>query len=363
MMQIDIERARRTEDEWSRIEASYRISPYFAPANLEDERSSFLASWQEGRRYEPTFRYAPPPDFPVRDIQNFLSLLTPLDSWLDGRYYWKATSALHEIWAVNEHDPAHITGFTCMEYGIPTQKLLSAAREILERMIPDSPAKHEQFLSATEACRQVQNELDRRRLDDWEAIVYEPMVAKMSVNRLDRQVRIRKGAAFLQSEVDRLKIHEVGVHVMRAEHGKRQHLRIFENSFPGYLATEEGLALYFEQQAGVLEEKTLKRYAGRVLGAWLALSHSFFEVFDVLAKYLEPNVVFDITVRAKRGFEDTSEYGAHTKDIVYLQGFLEVNRYLADNPTDLPYLMAGKIGIQDLDIAKKLSASGNLHLP
>lgn len=112
--------------------------------------------------------------------------------------------------------------------------------------------------------------------------------------------------------------------------------------------------VYSEANAGLLETNTLRKYAGRVMAADLALKYPFSDVFERLAPDLGPQTAFDITVRAKRGFTDTSQPGAHTKDIVYLQGFLAVQSHLQQYPEDYTLLFSGKFGLRHLPLVRAL---------
>lgn len=71
-------------------------------------------------------------------------------------------------------------------------------------------------------------------------------------------------------------------------------------------------------------------------------------------------MAFDIATRVKRGFVDTAQPGAHTKDMVYLQGYLAVKAHLAENPDDLPLLMLGKFALQHLPLVREWLAQGLL---
>ena len=186
------------------------------------------------------------------------------------------------------------------------------------------------------------------------------MNARVSVNRLDRQVRVRRGAQFCQSDLQRLLVHEIGVHVVRFENGRLQPIRLFSSTFPRYMAAEEGLAVYSELKSGLLQDSTFRVYAGRVLAAYLSMSLPFYQVFSQLAELFDPGESFEICARAKRGMIDTSLFGAHTKDIVYLAGFTEVSEHLQRNPNHYNLLFSGKFGLQHLDLVLEMQQSGEL---
>lgn len=358
-------RLQELEAKWEKIEYSYRLSPYNAPLNRKEERERVMKAYTDGQAYNPQFTYTSPPEFPIREIRAFIRELQPENHPIEQLYEEKARNALLEIKAVKTHSPAVITGRTCLEYGLPNLSLLNEAHIILERVTESeeptatSPAP----ISAEKAASQMQAILERAEMQGWKALAYAPMNADASVNRLDKELRLRQGAEFPPNTLQRLLMHEIGIHVLRYANGGSQKIQLFKTGFPGYLATEEGLAVYWEEKTGLIETKTLRKYAGRVVAAHLALSNSFWDVFNTLAPLLGADMAFSITVRAKRGFTDTSQPGAHIKDIVYLRGYLQVKDYLQENSEDQALLFTGKIGLQHIPLVKSLIAKGLAHLP
>lgn len=356
---FDTARLQQIEKIWEAIEASYRLAPYNAPLNRVEEYQKILNAYHDGQLYNPQFVYKSPPTYPVEQIRDFLAGLRPNHFPFEMIYYEKAQSELFAIQCIQTHDPGIITGTSCLAYGLPDHTLLDEARNILKERVTDISEQVQEF-SAEAAAEWIGSVLREVGIQEWQAVVLEPMNARISVNRLDKQVKIRKGSTFSQSDLRRLIIHEIGVHLLRYENGTEQSIYLFRNSFPGYLETEEGLAVYSEAESGLLETETLRKYAGRVIAANLALNHSFGQVFQALASYLGTETAFDITVRSKRGFMDTMQPGAHTKDIVYLKGFLSVRAHLLQHPDDYPLLFIGKFGLQHLPLVRSLLETGTI---
>lgn len=359
---IDLERLQFLELEWDNIEQSYRLSPYNAPRNREEEYHKVLTAYGAGEIYNPQFEYQEPPEYPVARIREFMTRLAPDQSLLESLYYEKASCELLAIRCVQTHSPDIITGASCLTYGLPDRQLLAEAQVVLTQYptLDVTPAKN---MPAEHAAEWMQATLERTGVQGWHVIVFEPMNAMMSVDRLDKEIRIRKGAMFAQDALRRLLVHEIGVHILRYENGALQPIRLFRNGFTGFIDTEEGLAVYSEESSGVLEADTLRKYAGRVLAAHLALNQSFFEVFQALVPLFGQEMAFEIIVRAKRGFTDTAQPGAHTKDIVYLRGYLQIKAHLEQHPEDYPLLFTGKVGLQHLPLVRELLESGIVTLP
>lgn len=360
-----LEHLQEIEAKWEKIEHSYRLSPYNAPMNRTEEQQRVMKGYANGRIYNPQFIYTSPPEFPIREINAFIRELRPENHPIEQLYEEKAHNALLEIKAVKTHSPAVITRGTCLEYGLPDHSLLDEAHIILEGAteLEEPTATSPALISAEEAAIQMQDILERAEIHGWKAVAYAPMNADASVNRLDKELRLRQEAKFSSATLRRLLMHEIGVHILRYVNGDRQKIQLFKTGFPGYLATEEGLAVYWEEKAGLLETKTLRKYAGRVVAAHLALSNSFWDVFNALVPLLGADMAFNITVRAKRGFTDTSQPGTHTKDIVYLQGYLQIKKYLREDLDDLSLLFTGKIGLQHIPLVQSLIEKDWVHLP
>lgn len=357
MIKIDLKRLASLEQEWEAIENSYRISKYLAPINREEECQKTLDGYARGETYNPQFSYLEPPEYPVPHIRDFRARLRPQHSPIEAIYDTIATYALLSIQAVQTHEPGVITAGSTLQNGLPDTQLLQEAYRILQEEypqdMPDSPDLNP-TLCAEDVASEMQGVIDSAGIQEWQALAFEPMSASMSVNRLDKWLKIRKGDTYSRVDLRRLIVHEIGVHIVRYENGRRQPIRLFANGFPGYISTEEGLAVYSEAKAGLLETETLRKYAGRVIAANQSLSKPFSEVFCTLTQYVAPETAFNIATRAKRGFRDTSRPGAHVKDLVYLQGYLAITTHLEKQPDDYALLFSGKFGLQQLDLVREL---------
>ena len=122
--------------------------------------------------------------------------------------------------------------------------------------------------------------------------------------------------------------------------------------------TEEGLAVYNDEENKVNTKHELKTYAARVLAIHWSLKGGFREAFNELCKYVSQDAAWKLVVRAKRGLSDTSLPGAFTKDILYLKGHLAVRNYVR-NGGNMEALYYGKVGIHDVEYLKDIP--GLLH--
>ena len=128
---------------------------------------------------------------------------------------------------------------------------------------------------------------------------------------------------------------------------------MFVFGFPGYLKTEEGLAVFNEERSGLLSNDILRTYAGRAVAVNLALKNSFSTVYTTLLEFFPKEEAYTIALRVKRGMTNTAKPGAHTKDHIYLSGWYSVKNFIAQGGR-LNQLYIGKIGIQHVPLLSKL---------
>lgn len=152
---------------------------------------------------------------------------------------------------------------------------------------------------------------------------------------------------FGRRESLRFAVHEVLGHAVAAANARDQPIRIFEIGTAGSFSAQEGVALWLEEKAGVLDAYRLRTISARVLATdrmhrgasfgesarWLYREHGF-SALDAIS----------IVERAYRG-------GGVARDAGYLSGWLEVRAALSDGTTTLDALRMGRVGI---DVAVKL---------
>jgi hypothetical protein len=214
------------------------------------------------------------------------------------------------------------------------------------------PADISPEIDAKAATAVVETFCKQHSLGHWTISIIEDSVADMQVTKKGK-VLIRKDATFTENRLKALLVHEIGTHVFRFENGKRQKFRLFERGTAGYLETEEGLAVYNQNQLGLnLGEKFLTP-ALLVVAIFLAKKMGFRELFEILQQTysLSDDVAWKLCVKAKRGTADQSKPGTFTKDLAYFKGERALEKFL-ENGGEIKDLYIGKITISDLKILK-----------
>src|SRR3989339_10476 len=225
-------------------------------------------------------------------------------------------------------------------YPPPDEHIIAIASEIVKLPISRGQGK----IPKAEAVKAIRHALTLLGFK-WK-IVNRDMVTSAATISGTRVLELRKRERFSKKYVNRLIIHELGTHALRAENGSIQPLRLFRHGLAGYLETEEGLAAYHEFLSGVMSTSILRNYAGRVLAIHYARHTDFVTTYKLLSRHFREQTAWKLAVRAKRGLADTSQKGAFTRDAVYLRGFLRV--YAFAKKHDIRQLYVGKIGISDM---------------
>jgi hypothetical protein len=159
---------------------------------------------------------------------------------------------------------------------------------------------------------------------------------------------------FGRVEAKRLAVHEVLGHLVAAANGRAQPLRLLEWGTAGSFADQEGLALYLEEQHGVMDGRRLRVLAGRVVAT--DCMHGGMSFTDA-ARQLHHQEGFtssetiSIVERAYRG-------GGVARDVAYLYGWLRVHDAIARGQTTVDDLRAGRIGLDALPAIRLLAAEG-----
>ena len=190
------------------------------------------------------------------------------------------------------------------------------------------------------------------------------IVPKLTVSAKDKTIYINSRINYTAEEVERLKVHEIEVHVYRGVNGNEQPFRIFRDGLAGYDETEEGLAIMAEEKMGCLRTDTrqMKLYAGRALCVAHCMKGSFHDAFKKLREFFPEYLAYRLTERCKRGLEDTSKKGGFTRGFHYLSGWGKVREYV-EGGGDLGILYVGKIGLEDTGTVRLLLEKGKLKPP
>lgn len=209
-------------------------------------------------------------------------------------------------------------------------------------------------LPATLVQSRMKEEVDKMFGEDAPQVIIDKEVSSKAIAGRQR-IRIRENALFTDMDIDQLIHHEAFIHVATSINGHSQkQMKILAASHPGTTKTQEGLAVFAEFISGHLDLDRLRRLSDRIIAIQMAIDGAdFIEVFRFYNGKTEvKEEAFENTRRVFRGGVITG--GApFTKDIVYLDGLLNVHNFLrtvvSEGRADLlPLLFTGKLDIEDM---------------
>ncbi len=160
-------------------------------------------------------------------------------------------------------------------------------------------------------------------------------------------------------EAQRLATHEVYGHLISAFNGRTQPLGIFAIGTAGSYRDQEGVAIYLEELAGLLDPFRRRTLAGRLLVTHaMHAGVSFGDAAQTLVREHQFSPVCAVTL-CERAFRA----GGVSRDAVYLTGWLRVRRAVSRGETNLSELQLGKVSLQALPEARRLMREGLVSQP
>ncbi len=336
--------------------------PRLTPLNRESEEKKFFEKIREGKTYNPIFVYG------ERHFAGEMGVLENLRGALDEEDGMQCLLAKKidfmltqlELLGAGDED---ITDLSVLLYGRPDSECLDTARGILSESKEQGYAYPEETVEPEGLASSLRDEIRKQGLD-WKVVITDKIVPKVTVSSKDRTIYINSGIKYTGAEIQRLKVHEMQVHVFRGANGEEQPHRVFAEGLAGYNELEEGLAILSEEESGCLDIDTrqMKLYSGRAVSVDLAMNGSFYDTFTGLLEFFPDYAAYRLAERVKRGLKDTSKRGAFTKGFHYISGWRKLRKYVEEGG-DLSILYVGKIGFDDVDMVRCLLDGGELKGP
>ena len=160
-------------------------------------------------------------------------------------------------------------------------------------------------------------------------------------------------------EAQRLATHEVYGHLVSAFNGRAQALGIFAIGTAGSYADQEGVAIYLEELAGLLDSSRQRTLAGRLLATHaMHAGVSFGDAARALVSEHDFSAARAVTL-CERAFRA----GGVARDAVYLTSWLRVRRAVDGGETNLGELQLGKVSLRALPEVRRLAHDGRVTRP
>lgn len=323
-----------------------KILDYIEPINKADQKKFFL----KGEIKDPDFKYEKKDlDF-CKWEKKLKSLVIPQDEFGFAKIFQKKKEreSLKIEMMKNVGNKERMNVLALAFSGSPDRDLVKKANKFLKT---NSPALVKENYSDEDVRKVFKQYFKKFGLADWHIKLTDKY--QTTTFGPEKMITICKSRMFDNPE--RLAVHEIGVHALRAANGFLQPLKIFVYGLSGYLSTEEGLACYSEEKSGFQNINDLRKYAVRVMAVDGLANQGmrFREAFEMVKTYgFSEDEAWEITYRVFRG-------GGFYKDYLYLKGYYQVKDFIKNNG-DIKDLYFGKIGIQHLPLVKKLVKAGIL---
>ncbi len=160
-------------------------------------------------------------------------------------------------------------------------------------------------------------------------------------------------------EARRLAVHEVYGHLVSAFNGRAQPLGVLAIGTAGSYGDQEGVSLYLEELAGLLDGSRQRTLAGRLLSTHaMHAGVGFADVANALVDEHQFSPVDAVTI-CERSFRG----GGVSRDAVYLMSWLRVRTAVVEKQTTLAELQLGKVARSSVSELRRLGGEGLVRPP
>ena len=343
------EKALTIDRQLARIETSYQFLWLISPSNIKHVRETFFESgYTEILNYH--YRLLPiDPDLLKRELYN-LKIEEIDDPALSFLFREKREELELQISMLNDRGTKHFFYNSLMLYHGVEKELIEEARQLLLDVKEEEPVEAESLLNAEEFRELAEREFDYFRGQD------EDFSSKIHVRDDVNIMMVSQGELYIPADYrmdsasSRALIqHEVGTHILTYYNGLQQPLKQLSTGLTDYDTLQEGLAVMAEYLVGGLTANRMRTLSGRVVAAAARVEgRGFKEIFDLLHKEhsFSPVRAFNITSRIMQG-------SGFIKDLIYLQGIVELKKHLEEGG-ELEPLLIGKFALKHLPVINEL---------
>jgi len=324
------------------IDKKLLIIKHLIPTNIDEQRQLFIESeWS----HVPELEY----DLPSHDFETMKSELEKIDVPdipLGSLYVDKKEEVLNKI--------AFLEAFIAWD----SKEISLFSKKVFGDIIPEN---YEHSFELIQKKWEVETEKNmsvgeiRSFLKKFNHIygIHLGLTERIGWSRFamkGNKLMMRKWSSVWQKELRSIVAHEIEGHYLRKINGKKQGLDIFSRWSARYIETDEGIAIY--NQNRFLSEKDSKYYGifERYYFMNYALNHSYKKLLKKMEEYYDNDYerIFNYILRLKRWMRSFTDEGIFYKDVVYVNGYMDLHRFL-DEGWDLKKLYMGKIKTSDLD--------------
>jgi hypothetical protein len=298
--------------------------------NYNEERKRFFKAVENGVEYNPQFRYRDDNNLEKylalkRIISNFRGEDPLINEYIN--IFEKVTDLMISWQKDNYEEITEISGDLFGSYKDLDYKKVLAVYQALDSKYFNQPLR---LYKGKKVYKEFERALNKEGLDGWTIEFNEAMPGGVAIYELDKKIFLKKTVTYNEIKLSQTIAHEIKGHAYQAFNAELPHNQKYRDWLIGYLGTEkqyEGLAIFTEinHQKEKYIAATLHFYILMLLANIKAVNSTFFEIFSWLSQYTEDSdIAYNMTIRTKRGFRDTSKRGCFQKENAYIFGCYEI---------------------------------------
>lgn len=333
--------------------SKFNFLEYIKPINLAEE----YQKWKVNKQYTPQLIYQSPPDS-HKSMLKELDSIPQFDSDIGIQINLRTKELITQIKLISSIGSSDYQGYSELLFPRLTANEVSDA--INQTNLPIA-AKDEKriILDSEDIQRFFQNTLEKIGLNKWKVKIDTHGLSTIRI-KSNSTIAIPEGKRVAQERLWQLAAHEILAHALIKDNSLQQKWRIFSYGFPGYIYSQEGLAVVHEIISTPELSNTIKRRSARyALLTEKARSIDGTALMAELLTLYTPLKAWRLFIKMKRGITDTNQIGSFGREAIYFQGLRQFPNQL--QPPAIFY--SGRISTGSVATATKYNSLPHIIIP
>lgn len=316
----DLSKYTKLDEKLKKLNKNIKWLIYITPINILEEKEKFF---QSNFNENPKFIY-PEPEHDISSIKDKLSKIEVPKGEFQDLFERRIEYMKGLCDIVLKRGTDEFLETSIKVFGIPKAATIEDAKSILKKVIDKEDPEEELTINYRKAKKIIEKTLTKLNLVGWKVKLREQYTS--SIKSPEKTVYLSRNREFSEYGLRKLILHEIGVHVLRAQNGNEQIFPfIFGENDLNSLLLEEGLAIYIQKMNDLMPYRSWRSICANVIAIdMLIKKKSFKEIFNhLLTLGFNEEFSWAKCVRIFRG-------GGLTKDYMYLEGYNLVKAYKGD---------------------------------
>lgn len=341
-----LKKLKKVDKDLIKVDKKLSILKIFTPKNIEQEKQKFIESeW----KYIPNLKYNKL-NIDLEETKKIVSSIKIPKCDLENIFKRKKQEILDKISfleAFVKQDTKNLNKYSEKLHWKINKENLDYATNLIKNKAPIY--QEERYLNVDD-IREIVWEYNKiywlKLVVKWKNIVSRCMI-------VNDTLFVKNNSLIWKKEIRSIIAHEIEWHHLRKKNSRLHKFEIFSFWTAWYIDVEEWIATY--NQDPFLDKNDEKYYfnAERYYFINYWLTHSYTELIDEMKNYYKNDYskIFDSLVRYKRWIKDPRKKYFYTKDIIYLNWYLEILDFIK-KWWNILELFFWKISLSDLDEIK-----------